>query len=63
MQTETEFRAWRRRLRLTQEKTAGALGRSRRQVQSYDSGEQPPRIVTLAMRALEDHPELIADGR
>lgn len=62
-QTETEFRAWRRRLRLTQDKAADALGRSRRQVQSYDGGdEDPPRVVALAMVALEDHPEMIAHG-
>lgn len=62
--TQTEFRAWRQRLRLTQEQAASALGRSRRKVQSYDQGEEAPsRLVELAMRALEDHPEMIGAER
>jgi len=55
-----EFYEWRRRLRLTQTEAARALGRSRRQVQGYDTGEEElPRIVCFAMIAIEDHPELI----
>lgn len=62
---ETAFRSWRERLHLNQTAAARSLGRSRRQVYAYDTGaEDVPRVVRLAMIALEDHPELIkfADG-
>jgi transcriptional regulator with XRE-family HTH domain len=64
---ESLFRAWRESLGLTQNEAAEALGRSRRQIQNYDTGaEAPPRVVRLAMIALEEHLELatykFADG-
>jgi hypothetical protein len=55
--TET-FRAWRRRMRLSQILAAKALGRSPRQMRAYDHGEQEvPRTVRMAMRAFEEHPD------
>jgi DNA-binding XRE family transcriptional regulator len=61
------FRSWRRKLGLTQAEAAAALGRSRRQIQDYDNGgEAPPRVVRLAMRAIQKEPGLktykFADG-
>jgi transcriptional regulator with XRE-family HTH domain len=54
---DTEFRAWRRRLNIpSQEEAAGMIGRSRRQVAAYEGGAQIPRVVRLAMLALEHLP-------
>jgi transcriptional regulator with XRE-family HTH domain len=58
-----DFWEWRERLGLTQAQVAAALGRERRQIIKYELGDAPvPRIVALAMVALEDHPELIDDA-
>jgi len=56
MLTESEFRAWRRRLKLSQIEAAEVLGRGRRQVQYYELGEPVPKVVRLAMAALEHLP-------
>lgn len=57
------FFEWRARLGLTQEAAAVALGRTRRQVQYYESGEwAPPRIVQLAMLYLVEHPEELPEA-
>jgi DNA-binding transcriptional regulator YiaG len=54
-----DFREWRDRLGLTQDEAAAALGRTKRMIRNYEVGDLPvPRVVTLAMLALEDHPEL-----
>lgn len=54
-----DFRKWRDRLGLTQDEAALALGRTKRMVRNYEVGDLPvPRVVTLAMVALEEHPEL-----
>ena len=64
---QTAFNAWRKRLKFSKTTAAAALGRSRRQIFSYDNGtEIVPRVVRLAMLALEEHPQLatlkFADG-
>lgn len=58
------LRLWRRRLNLTQVEAAKVLELSRRQIQYYDTGEEPlPRVVELAMMAVEDRPEIVAHAR
>ncbi len=47
------FRKWRTRLSLTQREVAALLGYSPRQIQSFDTGAELPRVVELAMKALE----------
>jgi hypothetical protein len=59
-QTET-FLAWRRRLRLTQALAARVLGRTSRQIRNYDRGDRIPRSITLAMRCIQEHQELIGE--
>jgi hypothetical protein len=51
---ETEFRAWRRRLAIkSQAEAARMIGRSLRQVAAYEAGAEIPRVVWLAMVAVE----------
>jgi transcriptional regulator with XRE-family HTH domain len=58
-----DFTEWRERLGLTQGQVATAFGRGRRQIIKYELGDAPvPRIVALAMVALEDHSELRANA-
>jgi DNA-binding transcriptional regulator YiaG len=48
------FRDWRERKAYTLDAAANALGISRRMVAYYERGEKPiPRVVALAIRALE----------
>jgi transcriptional regulator with XRE-family HTH domain len=56
MLTESEFRAWRRRLGLSQIEVAALLGRSRRQIHGYEIGDKLPKVIQLAMAALERLP-------
>jgi len=52
--TAETFRAWRERKAYTLEGAAIALGLSRRTIAYYEEGTKPiPRIVALAVRALE----------
>lgn len=52
--TPSEFRAWLRRLTLTQAQAARAFGMMRRQIQRYFAGTTPvPRTTALACWALE----------
>lgn len=54
---DTEFRAWRRRLNVTsQDEAAHMIGRSRRQIAAYEAGADIPRVVRLAMLAIEHLP-------
>ncbi len=49
----TPFRAWRKRLGMSQREAAEALGYSWTQVQKFDSGTvKPPKAVRLAMAAI-----------
>lgn len=72
--TPTDFKAWRKALRLSQKKAADALGLKNRIVQYYEKGERDgvkvkiPKHVRLACYALtvgiEDYhgPEAETDG-
>jgi transcriptional regulator with XRE-family HTH domain len=52
--TPDQFQSWRVGLGLTQAGAARLLGRSRTQIQSYESGRAPvPRVVELACAALK----------
>ena len=52
--TPADFRAWRKRLGLSQSGAAEALGISPRMVWSYENGEHPlPKTVALACEAVE----------
>jgi transcriptional regulator with XRE-family HTH domain len=52
----TPFRAWRKRLGLTQAQAAEALGRGKRSVEVLDRAETLPKETDLACRWLEaDH--------
>lgn len=60
--TPEQFKAWRKRLDLTQQGAADAIGISRRMVQAYEADKQPiPKPVALACTALalglKDYPE------
>ncbi len=51
---DTEFRAWRRRLNIkSQTEAAHLIGRSRRQIAAYEADGEIPRVVRLAMLAVE----------
>jgi len=51
---KTAFRAWRRRLGLTQAGTAAVLDYGKRRIEAWDRGEEEPRLtIRLAMAALE----------
>ena len=51
---KTAFRAWRRRLGLTQAGTAAVLDYGKRRIEAWDRGEEePPLTIRLAMAALE----------
>lgn len=52
----TEFRAWRDRLQLSQGEAADLLGRTVRQIRTYDQDDDLPRIIRLAIAALERLP-------
>lgn len=53
-----QFRAWRRKHRMSQDAAAAALGLTGRTVQNYESGEQEvPRTVLLAMRGFDSLPD------
>jgi transcriptional regulator with XRE-family HTH domain len=63
MKVDTPFRRWRRRMELTQAEAAEAIGRSQAQVAAYDkepNEEDLPRIVRIAMLAVEMIPEDVA---
>lgn len=52
-----EFRAWRKRLALTQEQAGAELNRTRRQIIAYEDGSADvPREIKLACAALEIGP-------
>lgn len=52
--TQSEFRAWRKRLHLSQPQAAEMLGISPRSVWSYEKREaEIPRAVALACAAIE----------
>jgi len=51
--TVPPFLAWRRRLRLTRGEAARLLDRTERQLQVYEQAHELPRVVLLAMTALE----------
>lgn len=52
--TPEEFKAWRKRLELTQTQAAEALGLSLRAIQYYERGEREiTRTVALACAAVE----------
>ena len=54
MNGKTAFRAWRRRLGLTQAGAAAVLDYGKRRVETWDRGEEePPLTIRLAMAALE----------
>jgi len=56
--TGQEFRAWRKRLGLTQEQAATALGYALRRITDMEGGKVIiPRVVELAAWRLEEHPE------
>ena len=62
--TPRQFRAWRKRLGLSQAKAAALLGKTRRTIQSYDHGLYPdgrkceiPKSIYLATLALEYLPD------
>lgn len=63
MASSGSFREWRLRLSLTQREVAGLLGYSRRQIQSFDTGAELPRVVELAMKALECEHARYADDQ
>jgi transcriptional regulator with XRE-family HTH domain len=51
---DTFFRQWRKRLRLSQQQAAVELGYGKRRIEAYDRGEEhPPKVVRLAMLAVE----------
>jgi len=51
---KTAFRAWRRRLGLTQARTAAVLEYGKRWIEAWDRGEEePPLTIRFAMAALE----------
>ena len=51
---KTAFRAWRRRLGLTQAGAAAVLDYGKRRVEAWDRGEEAlPLTIRLAMAALE----------
>jgi len=55
--TPATFKAWRVRLRLTQQQAADELNRSRMSISRYEKGEEPiPREIELACAALETGP-------
>ncbi len=59
----TDPKAWRKSLRLTQERAALAVGVDRRTWQRWELEPdlyQPKRTERLAMLALSDHPDLAA---
>ncbi len=61
---DTEFRAWRRRLNIkSQADAARMIGRSRRQIAAYEAGAEIPRVVRLAMLAIEECPYSAFDVR
>lgn len=52
--TPQGFKAWRRRMRFTQEQAAEALGITKRAVAAYEGGEtQIPTMAALACAHLE----------
>jgi DNA-binding transcriptional regulator YiaG len=52
--TPIEMKAWRKRLKLSQEKAAAALGVNRATLAKWETGKLPiSRVVALACRAVE----------
>jgi transcriptional regulator with XRE-family HTH domain len=52
--TRAELKAWRKRLGLSQEKAAAALGVDRSTVAKWETGRAPiSKVVALACRAVE----------
>lgn len=52
-----DFRAWRKRHRLTQAAAGAELGRTVQQIRAYEAGRKPiPRAIVLACTALEIGP-------
>lgn len=47
------FLAWRQRLGLSRPEAAKLLGRTERQLQTYDQAVELPQLVLLAMTAIE----------
>ncbi len=69
MMTPTDFRAWRKRLGLTQAQAAAALDIAARTIRHYERGRRSgaavaiPRVVALATRTLErESSELRGNG-
>lgn len=51
--TPEAFRAWRKRLGMTQDGAARTLGKTRRTIQRYEDGDlEIPKTVRLAMAAV-----------
>ena len=56
--TPDDFRAWRARLGLSQVGASVALGVTPKAVENWEGGSTPiRRVVVLATRWLEEHPE------
>ena len=56
--TGEEFKAWRKRLGMTQARAAEVLGITLRGIQKREAGQSPiNREADMACRYLEEHPE------
>lgn len=51
--TRPPFVVWRERLGITRQEAAAMLGRTTRQLQNYELTMELPRVVELAMAAIE----------
>ena len=53
--TTSQFKEWRKRMRLSQEAAAEALGLSRNTIVRYETDHETPQVVDLACAYLEEH--------
>ncbi len=51
--TGSDFKAWRKERKLTQEQAANIFGRSRRQIINWEKGSAVPQILELACRGYD----------
>ncbi|MBU3736339.1 MAG: helix-turn-helix transcriptional regulator [Methylobacterium sp.] len=61
--TTSQFKEWRKRMRLSQEAAAEALGLSRNTIVRYETDHETPQVVDLACAYLEEHGAVAVGGK